>query len=112
MEQIIAFPVVAALSACVFATALVAVVVAERRSRWLLLECAALLAVESALLAVAFGRAAPWMQAIDALGVLLCVLAPALAFATPRPLTRWAEACAEGGDPLRAATARRREDGR
>jgi hypothetical protein len=133
MEQINAFPAVAAFSAALLAAAVAAVVLAERCSRWLSVVCVSLLALESALLAVAFGRAAAWMQAIDSLGVLTFVLALALRFATPRPLTRWSEANTADGDPpwwpafersfrrytaaprrdpLRAACTRRREDGR
>jgi hypothetical protein len=135
MEHIIAVLAVTVLSVGLFVAAAVVVVIAaaERRSCRLWLTSAALLALESTLLAIAFGRANAWMQAIDSLGVLLCVLALALQFATPRPLTSWAEtdtpgdeppwwpafersfrqyAAAPRRDPLRAAATRQREDGR
>ena len=99
MEQIVVFAAVAALSVGLFVASVVSVVVAERRSRRLALSCVSLLALESALLALSFGRVAAWMQAIDALGVLLWLLSLALLLAAPRPLTRWGEAYVAGGDP-------------
>jgi hypothetical protein len=133
VEHSIVFAAVAALAVGLFAASVVVVIVAERRSCRLALSCVSLLTLESTLLALSFGRVAAWMQAIDSLGVLLCLLALTLQFATPRPLSRWGEAEAAGGDPpwwpafersfrqyaaaprldpLRAAATRRPEDER
>jgi hypothetical protein len=130
VEQIIVFAAVAALSVGLCVASVVAVVLAERRSRRLALSCVSLLALESALLALSWGRAAEWIQAVDCLGVLLWLLSLALQFASPWSLTRWGNCEATGGDPLwwpefersfrqyaaarrdplRAAATRRRED--
>ena len=133
MEHIIAFPVVAAASAGFFAGSVAMFVMVARSefpARGLVLGCVGLLVLESALLGLAFGRSAAWMQVLDLLGVLFCWLALALRFASPRPLSWWADADTERGepawwpaferafwqhvatpreDPLRAAAARRRE---
>lgn len=133
MEHFIAFPAVAAVSAGLVVGSIAMLVMvgrAERPARRLTLACVGLLALESALLSLAFGRSPVWMEVLDSLGVLLCLLALALQFGSPRPLSSWAEGDIERAeptwwpefehafwrhvaapreDPLRAAAARRRE---
>jgi hypothetical protein len=92
MESSLAGLAVASLSiaALLGSLAVLAFTAQELHARWLVVARPGLIAIEASLLALTLGGPGPWTAAVDAVGMLLAILALALAFAAPRPLSDWA----------------------